>query len=63
MVRVGDGAHIGLGASVRQGITIGEGAVVGAGSVVIRDVPPDTIVAGTPAKALGKVRWSVFSRA
>jgi len=33
-------------------VTIGERAIVGAGSVVTRDVPPDTIVAGNPAKIL-----------
>jgi acetyltransferase-like isoleucine patch superfamily enzyme len=37
------------------GITIGENAIVGAGSVVTKDVPPDTIVAGVPAKLRRKV--------
>jgi len=40
------------------GITIGENALVGAGSVVTRDVPPDTIVAGNPAR----VKKSLASR-
>jgi len=34
------------------GCQIGENAIVGAGSVVTRDVPPNTIVAGNPAKVL-----------
>lgn len=46
------GASIGSGATVLGGITIGENAIVGAGSVVTKDVPPDTIVAGNPAKIL-----------
>ena len=44
------GASIGSGATLLCGITIGENAMIGAGSVVTRDVPPDTIVAGNPAR-------------
>lgn len=43
-------AHVGMGAVVVQGLTIGEGSVVGAGAVVTRDVPPDTLCVGVPAK-------------
>jgi len=46
------GASIGSSATVLCGITIGEGAVVGAGSVVTKDVPPNTVVAGNPARVL-----------
>ncbi len=46
------GASIGSGAVIVAGVTIGENAIVGAGAVVTRDVPPDTIVAGVPAKKL-----------
>ena len=49
------GASIGSGATILANLTIGENAIVGAGSVVTRDVPPDTIVAGNPAKVLRKV--------
>jgi acetyltransferase-like isoleucine patch superfamily enzyme len=45
-------ASIGSGAVILGGITIGEGAMVGAGSVVTKDVPPQTIVAGNPARKL-----------
>ena len=48
------GASIGSGATLLGGITIGENAIVGAGSVVTKDVPPDTIVAGNPARILKK---------
>lgn len=49
------GASIGSGAVIVAGVTIGENAIVGAGAVVTRDVPPETIVAGVPARKLRKI--------
>jgi acetyltransferase-like isoleucine patch superfamily enzyme len=46
------GASIGSGATILSKVTIGENAIVGAGSVVTRDVPPNAIVAGNPARLL-----------
>jgi acetyltransferase-like isoleucine patch superfamily enzyme len=46
------GASIGSGATILSNTNIGENAIVGAGSVVTRDVPPNVIVAGNPAKVL-----------
>ena len=46
------GASIGSNATILAGITIGENAIVGAGAVVTKDVPPNTVVAGNPAKVL-----------
>jgi acetyltransferase-like isoleucine patch superfamily enzyme len=46
------GASIGSGSTILGNITIGENAIVGAGSLVNRNVPPNTIVAGNPAKIL-----------
>jgi acetyltransferase-like isoleucine patch superfamily enzyme len=46
------GASIGSGSTILSKVTIGENAIVGAGSVVTRDVPANTIVAGTPARVL-----------
>ena len=46
------GASIGSGSTILCGVTIGENAIVGAGSVVTKDVPPNAIVAGNPAKVL-----------
>ena len=48
--RVRRGASIGSGAVIMCGVTIGERAMVGAGAVVTRDVPPDAVVAGVPAR-------------
>ncbi len=49
------GASIGANATIVCGNTIGEYAMVAAGSVVTKDVPPYTLVAGNPAKKIGKV--------
>lgn len=49
------GASIGGGAVILPGITVGERAMVGAGAVVTKDVPPGTIVAGNPARIIGRV--------
>lgn len=46
------GASVGSGATILSSITIGENAIVGAGSVVTRDVPPNAVVAGNPARIL-----------
>lgn len=50
------GASIGSGATILCGITIGECAMIGAGAVVTKDVPPYTIVAGVPARVVGKTK-------
>lgn len=53
--KVKKGASIGSNATIMCGITIGESAIIGAGSVVTKDVPPNTIVAGNPAKVIRKI--------
>lgn len=52
---VKQGASIGSGSTILSNVTIGENSIVGAGSVVTRDVPPNMIVAGNPAKSLRPV--------
>lgn len=54
-VRLGKNVWIGAGAVILPGITIGDNSIVGAGSVVTKDVEPDTIVAGNPARVLRKI--------
>ncbi len=49
------GASIGANATILPGITIGSSAMVGAGAVVTRDVPPNAIVVGNPARIKGYV--------
>jgi acetyltransferase-like isoleucine patch superfamily enzyme len=46
------GASIGSGATILSNTSVGENAIVGAGSVVTKDVPPNSIVAGNPARIL-----------
>jgi len=48
------GAVIGANSTLVAGVEVGEGAVVAAGAVVTRDVPPGVVVAGVPAKPIGK---------
>ena len=49
---VKSGASIGSGATILSNVTIGENAIVGANSLVTKDVPPNAIVAGNPARIL-----------
>lgn len=46
------GASIGSGACILSNVTIGENALVGAGAVVTKDVPPNAVVVGNPARVL-----------
>jgi acetyltransferase-like isoleucine patch superfamily enzyme len=46
------GASIGSSATLLSNVTIGENAIIGSGSVVTKDVPPNTIVAGNPARII-----------
>jgi acetyltransferase-like isoleucine patch superfamily enzyme len=49
------GASIGSNATILCGVTVGENAIVGAGSVVTHDVPPGTVVAGSPARIMRNI--------
>jgi len=51
---VKNGASIGSSATILCGVTIGENATVGAGSVVTKNVLPNSVVAGNPAKEIKK---------
>jgi maltose O-acetyltransferase len=51
-VNIGNGVWLGSRSTILPGVTIGEGAIVAAGSVVHRDVPPNTLVAGVPARVV-----------
>jgi len=49
------GASIGSGATILSNVVVGENSLVGAGSLVTRDIPPNTIAAGNPAKILRRL--------
>lgn len=51
-VRINRGARIGANVTLLPGIIIGEGALIGAGSVVTKDVPPNEVWVGNPARRL-----------
>lgn len=55
-ITIEDEVWIGGGAILLPGVTVGRGAVVGAGAVVARDVPPDAVVVGNPARVIRKIR-------
>jgi len=52
-IEVNDNVFIGANSTVLYGVSIGPNAIVAAGSVVTKDVPPNTVVAGVPAKVIG----------
>ncbi len=54
-VIIEDGVVIGANAVVLEGVRVGAGAVVAAGAIVTKDVPPNTVVAGVPAKVLKEI--------
>ena len=53
-ITIGNDVWIGYEAAILAGVTIGDGAIIGAIALVTKDVPPYTIVGGTPAKEIRK---------
>jgi maltose O-acetyltransferase len=49
-IKIGDGVWLASHVTVLGGVTIGAGSIVAAGAMVTRDVPPNTLVAGIPAR-------------
>jgi acetyltransferase-like isoleucine patch superfamily enzyme len=63
-VRVGHNVWIGYGACILRGVTVGDNAIIGTAAVVTKDVPPNAVVAGVPARVIRmrdapkKLRWA-----
>lgn len=52
---IGDNVWLGGGAIILPGVTIGANSVIGAGAVVTRDIPPNVVAAGNPARVLRQI--------
>ena len=61
-IKLGKNVWIGSNATVLPGVTVGDWAVIAAGAVVTKDVPPYTVVGGTPAKFIKKVKDEAVSK-
>jgi len=54
MVTVGEGSYLGQGCVIRQKLRVGARSLIGMGAVVVKDVPPQSVMAGNPARLLKK---------
>jgi len=54
-VNIGNGVFIGIGSIIMPGVTVGDNCIIGAMSLVLKDVAPNTIIGGSPAKVIGRV--------
>lgn len=56
---IGDHVWIGFRAAILKGVSIGNGSIVAAGAIVTKDVPPNCLVAGVPAKIIKRnIEWN-----
>ena len=55
-IRIGKNVWIGANVTITKGVTVGDNAIVAAGAVVTKDVAPDTIVGGVPAKFIRDIK-------
>lgn len=53
LVEIGNKVFVGAGSIILPNVKIGDNSIIGAGSVVSKDIPPNCIVAGNPARVVG----------
>lgn len=59
-ITIGDNVWIGCNCTILKGVTIGDGAVIASNSVIKKNVPPNTLVGGNPAKVIKEnVQWEL----
>ena len=58
-IHIGNGAWLGARCTILPGVTIGDGAVVAAGSLITKDVPPNALVGGVPARLIRLLETAV----
>lgn len=54
-LNIGAGSFLGAGSIILPGVVIGNNSIVGAGAVVTKNTPPNTVVAGNPARIIKKI--------
>jgi len=53
-VKIGEGTYVGVHSAIREGLTVGHDSIVSMGAIVLKDVEPEMVVMGNPARSVKK---------